>query len=75
MGVYWVVEGRCVHPLCVSQQFIGRPDRGTRCWFYEKEDAADEFLKHSESRQRRCPDCRRPIARRHFRKIRKEVHA
>ena len=75
MGVYWVVEGCCVHPLCVSQQFPDRRDRGTQLWMYDNEQAADEFLRTSAIWERRCPDCRRPIARRHFRKIRKEVHA
>ncbi len=71
MAFYWVAQGRCVHPLCASQDFQDRPDRGWRRYFCDTEAEADEFLKKSEVWQRRCPDCRRPIAGKRFRKERR----
>lgn len=69
MGPYRVVEGYCQHYLCVSRRLIDKPWMGRIMKFYHTAEEAQLFLEHSASSERRCPHCKKIIARKHFRII------
>lgn len=74
MPIYWLVEGRCIHPLCLTAKKIDRPWVGRVSQLCTTVARARNFLKSSEPRERRCPECHRPIARKHFKIVETEYH-
>ncbi len=61
----WNVQGECRHPLCRSNK-LNRPEMGRRVFCCGSRAEAETKLRGLEIYERRCGECRRPIAKRHF---------